>query len=305
MNKKYKVAFLLLFLFGVLALVLLFLHGHNNLTVLNPKGLIALQERNLIIFALLLSLTVVIPVFIFTFAIAWKFREGRGEKYEPDWDHNRLLEIAWWAIPAIVIFVLAVVTWRGTHALDPRKPIEASAKPITIQVVALQWKWLFIYPEQNIATVNFIEFPVRTPVNFELTADAPMNSFWIPQLGGQIYAMAGMGTQLHLMADAPGEFAGSTAEISGRGFAGMKFTAKASSVADFDAWVRVVKGFGNTLDVAEYNKLAKPSENNTVAFYASTEENLFNEIIMKFMVPASPAGRPSGGNMHMPQDMEH
>ena len=303
MNKEFLLALFILLLVGITILVA-FLLGDGTIAVLNPKGIVATQERDLIIFALLLSLVVVIPVFVLTFVFAWKFREGRGEKYEPDWNHNSLLEIAWWAIPATVIFVLAVVTWKGTHALDPYKPIEATAKPIAIQVVALQWKWLFIYPEQKIATVNFIEFPVHTPVSFELTADAPMNSFWIPQLSGQIYAMPGHATQLNLMADETGEFAGSAAEISGRGFAGMKFTAKASSIADFDAWVQSVKGFGNTLGSAEYNKLAEPSENNPVVFYASVEENLFDKIIMKFMVPASPASKTSNGNMRM-QDNQY
>src|SRR3989344_8743312 len=230
MNKKLLLALFILLLVGITILVAVLLGG-GTIAVLNPKGIVATQERNLIIFALLLSLTVVIPVFILTFAIAWKFREGREEKYEPDWDHNKWLEFVWWAVPAAIILVLAAVTWTSTHQLDPFKPLSSSTQPITIQVVALQWKWLFIYPEQNIATVNFVQFPARTPINFELTADAPMNSFWIPQLSGQIYAMAGHKTQLHLMADETGEFAGSAAEISGRGFAGMKFSAKATSVA--------------------------------------------------------------------------
>lgn len=296
MNKKYIFAISILLALAFLFVTLFVLA--NNIAVLNPKGIIALKERNLIIFALLLSLLVVVPVFVLTFVFAWKFREGKQEKYDPDWDHNPLLEAIWWALPGVIILVLAAVTWISTHQLDPSKPLPSSTQPIEIQVVALQWKWLFIYPEQNIATVNFVQFPQRTPINFELTADAPMNSFWIPQLSGQIYAMPGMRTQLHLEASAPGEFAGSAAEISGRGFAGMKFIAKASSVADFDAWMQRVLGFGNTLDVAEYNRLAAPSENNPAAFYASIEENLFNEIIMKFTVP-------SGGNTHMQQGMEH
>jgi cytochrome o ubiquinol oxidase subunit 2 len=162
--------------------------------------------------------------------------------------------------------------------------------------VALQWKWLFIYPEQNIATVNFVEFPNSTPVNFQLTADAPMNSFWIPELGGQMYAMPGMSTQLHLMADRPGEFNGSAAEISGKGFSGMKFIAKATSQKDFDTWVKSVKQSSNMIDLSKYNKLAEPSENNPVITYASVEKDLYNSIIMKFM--------PAMDNMHM-EGMTH
>ncbi len=300
MSKKYILALFITLLLGLVLSATLFFRGHT-VAVFDPKGIVALQERNLIIFALLLSLIVVIPVFVLTFVFAWKFREGREEKYDPDSNHSRWLEFFWWAIPATVILVLAIVTWRGTHALDPRKPIETSEKPVTIQVVALRWKWLFIYPQQNIATVNFIQFPARTPINFELTADAPMNSFWIPQLGGQIYAMAGMRTQLHLMASEPGEFAGSAAEISGRGFAGMKFTAKASSVADFDAWVGSVRGSPNVLIMDEYNKLSQPSEDSPVSYYSWVDPGLYDSVVMKYMMPTMPAGAqmPSMQNMNM------
>jgi len=287
---KFIVFFLLFADVVILGYILI---GNNNISVLNPHGLIALKERNLIIIATLFSLAAVIPVFIMTFLFAWKYRENNSKaKYDPDWDHDTKLELTWWAAPFVIILILAVITWKSTHELDPYKSINAGTKPITIQVVALQWKWLFIYPEQNIATVNFIQFPDRTPINFELTADAPMNSFWIPQLGGQMYAMAGMGSHLHLIADAPGEFAGSAAEISGRGFSGMKFVARASSQADFNAWVQSVKESQNKLGLPKYNKLAAPSENNPVALYSSVEEGLYNKIIMKFMAP-------SGGNMHM------
>ncbi len=301
--------FIVLFLIFVDIILLGYiLIGNSNISVLNPQGLIALKERNLIIIATLLSLAAIVPVFILTFLFAWKYRENNSKaKYNPDWNHDTKLELTWWAAPFVIILILAAITWKSTHELDPSKSINSGTKPVTIQVVALQWKWLFIYPEQNIATVNFIQFPDRTPINFELTADAPMNSFWIPQLGGQMYAMAGMGTHLHLMADAPGEFAGSAAEISGRGFSGMKFVARTSSQADFDAWVQSVKESQNKLDLPEYNKLAAPSENNPVVFYASAEEGLYNKIIMKFIAPASPdasQGGPSGGNMHM-QGTEH
>jgi len=250
MSNKYKfIAFFLLATDVVLVITLL-IHGHT-IAVLNPKGLIALKERDLIFTALALMLLIVLPVVAITFFVAWKY--------------------------------------RATNTKDPTKPIVGS-HPLVIQVVALRWKWLFIYPKQHIATVNFIQFPVHTPVNFELTADAPMSSFWIPQLSGQIYAMTGMGTHLHVIADAPGDYRGSAAEINGTGFSGMKFVARASSQADFNTWVQSVKKSSNMLNLAEYYNLAKPSENNPVAFYSSSEKNLYNTIIMKFMPP-------SGGDM--------
>lgn len=285
MNKISKFIIFLLLGIDILLFVKILVNG-SNIAVLNPKGIIALQERNLMSIAFVLMLLVIIPLFVFTFFIAWKYRASNTKAaYAPDSDHNTKLEFLWWAMPAVIILTLAVITWKSTHELDPYKPLKVSVRPITIQVIALQWKWLFIYPEQNIAAVNFIQFPERTPINFELTADAPMNSFWIPSLGGQIYAMAGMRTQLHLIADSPGDFAGSAAEISGRGFSGMKFIARASSQADFDAWVQSIKQSSNTLDLTEYNNLTEPSENNPVVFYSSTGENLYNKIIMKYMMP--------------------
>ncbi len=260
--------------------------------ILSPKGPIAAQQKTLIITAILLMLVAVIPAFVMLAVVVYKYRAGKNNSYTPDWENNATIKFIIWALPSLVILALAVIIWKSSPALDPYKPIISNVKPITIQVVALQWKWLFIYPDENIATVNYIEFPEKTPINFQLTADAPMNSFWIPQLGGQMYAMAGMKTQLHLMADQQGEFAGRAAEISGQGFAGMKFMAKASSQADFDQWVRSVRQGANVLDsendldMNEYNRLSQPSENNPVVFYASTEKNLYNSVIMKFMAPA-------------------
>ena len=253
-------------------------------SVLDPKGTIGLQERDLMVTATLLMLTIIIPVFILLFTFARKYRAGNTKaQYTPNVDNNAIVTFVLWAIPITIIFMIAVMNWKSTHALDPYKPIISDVKPITIQVVALQWKWLFIYPEQNIATVNFIQFPENTPINFELTADAPMNSFWIPQLGGQMYAMPGMSTQLRLIANEIGDFRGSSAEMSGRGFAGMKFIAKSTSRADFDAWIQSVKQSSATLGLDEYKKLAEPSENDPAASYASVEKDLYNIVMMKFM----------------------
>jgi cytochrome o ubiquinol oxidase subunit 2 len=265
--------------------VAVYLQGHD-IAVLNPKGTIAHKELRLIVFGSLLSLVVVIPVFVMTFWIAWTYREGNTKaRYSPDWDHSRLAESIWWAVPMLLILILSVVTWLSSRALDPFRDLESHTKPMTIQVVALDWKWLFIYPEQDIATVNFVQFPAGMPVDFEITADAPMNSFWIPQLGGQIYAMSGMSTHLHLMADAPGDFRGSSANISGRGFAGMKFTARASSETDFKRWVNGVKQSPTPLSRVTYSQLARPSENAPLTQYAGTEPDLYNLIVMKYMVP--------------------
>lgn len=305
-HKKYKLIFFLLFLVGLTVLLTTLVKGHN-VALFNSKGPIAAAEGNLIVTAVAFMFALVIPVFVFTFFVVWKYRAGnREEKPVLEPVHNHGIEFFWWFLPSAIIFILAVITWQSTHALDPFKPLVSDKKAITIQVVSLQWKWLFIYPEQNIATVNFIEFPFNTPVNFELTADAPMNSFWIPQLAGQMYAMPGMSTQLHVMATSPGEFSGSAAEINGQGFSGMKFMAKADSKADFEAWVKSVKASSKYLDFNEYNELAKPSENNPVIFYSEAEMNLYNKIIMKFM-PASPAGGPSAPGSPMPkmQGMEY
>ena len=216
----------------------------------------------------------------------WKYRSDHKEKYDPEWADHPLAEIIWWGVPCAIVGVLSVLCWKSSHELDPFKPLDAPGKPVTIQVVALQWKWLFIYPEYNIATVNFVQFPVNTPINFLITADAPMNSFWIPNLGGQIYAMPGMQSKLHLLAnEEAGSFPGSSANLSGTGFSGMRFTAKASSLSDFEAWVAQVRAVPQKLDLDSYKTLAKPSENNPAASFLLQKADLFDWIMMKFMMP--------------------
>lgn len=257
-----------------------------NVAIFNPKGWVAAEQKELIIVSVLLMLIAVVPVFVLLFSYAWKYRaSNKKTKYTPNWDHDTKLQIFWWGFLSSIIFVLAIIAWKSSHALDPRKPLESNVQPITIQVVALQWKWLFIYPEQKIATVNLVQFPEDTPINFEITADAPMNSFWIPQLGGQMYAMNGMKTKLHLIADEIGDYRGSSNNISGEGFAGMTFVARASSKKDFDAWVEAIRFYGNNLDFIGYEQLAKPSKNNPQVLYTLAESDLFNRIIMKFMSP--------------------
>lgn len=284
MKKKYKVLFFILLALAVIVLSVVYLTS-INIAVLHPKGMIALKERNLFIIITLIMLIVVIPVFILTWVISWKYREGNKAQYTPDWDKHLLSESIWWGLPCAIVLAMGILVWKSSHELDPFKPIESNRNPVRVQVVALEWKWLFIYPEQNIATVNFLQFPEQTPINFEITADAPMNSFWIPELGGQIYAMPGMKTKLHLIANEKGSFRGSSANLSGRGFAGMKFMAKASSQWEFEDWVESIRDSSNFLNLKEYNKLVEPSENNPVTSYVLQKEDLYDWIVRKYMVP--------------------
>jgi len=188
-----------------------------------------------------------------------------------------------WAIPTVFMLVLASVMWSATHKLAPQKAIASGTKPLTVQVIAMRWKWLFIYPEQNIATVNFVQVPTGTPVLFELTADeAPMSSFWIPHWGGQLYAMTGHVNPLNLLAETPGDYAGRSAEINGAGFAGMKFVAHASSKEDFDVWVKSVQLSSDVLDSEKYGMLLKPSENNTATFYSKADTDVYDNVLTKY-----------------------
>ena len=251
--------------------------------MLDPVGQVGIEERNLIITATLLMLLVVVPVILMTLIFAWKYRaSNKNATYAPKWSHSTKIEVVIWTVPILIIIALGVITYKSTHALDPYRPLESDVKPVTIEVVALDWKWVFIYPEQGIATVNKIVFPANTPVNFRITSDSVMNSFFIPGLGGQIYAMAGMTTKLHLIANKNAEMDGISANYSGAGFTGMKFKAIATSEEDFNAWVAEVKASPKQLDNAEYAALEKPSENNPVELYSTVTPNLFQLIIDKY-----------------------
>jgi cytochrome o ubiquinol oxidase subunit 2 len=285
MSRRSKIICLALAAMAFIVAVVAYIHGHT-IDVLSPKGTIAAQERSLMITSTLLMLVVVIPVFILTFFIAWKYREGNSQdRYTPDWDHHLGMELTWWAVPGAIILILAAITWHSSHALDPYKSIASTQKPLNIEVVALQWKWLFIYPEQDIATVDYMQVPVNTPISLHITSDAPMNSFWVPQLGGQIYAMSGMDSQLHLMASQTGDYRGVSANISGAGFAGMNFTVRASSGNDFNKWVRETTHAPNSLNLQTYTQLAKPSEVSQPIYYSSTQAGLYDDVIMKYMMP--------------------
>lgn len=289
MAKGKKVPFLLiisaiiLFIFLVMQPLQILLFGHN-IAMLFPKGMIAVEQRNLLFIIQIVMLFVIIPVYILTFIFSWKYRVDNPKgKYDPDLIDNRLAEYIWWGLPCILTLAVGVLTWIKTTELDPYRPIESDKKAMTIQVVALQWKWLFIYPEEKIATVNFVQFPKETPLHFEITADAPMNSFWIPHLGGQIYAMPQMRTELNLIANETGDFRGSSANLSGEGFAGMHFIARAASEEDYQKWLASAKQSSSVLSLEEYNKLAAPSQNHPVEIYQLKEKNLFDQVIMKYM----------------------
>ncbi|MHC8304337.1 ubiquinol oxidase subunit II [Pseudomonas sp. PB3P13] len=278
-------------LLGLLPLLSMLLLGGCNMTLLNPTGQVGLEQRNLIITATLLMLLVVVPVIVMTFLFAWKYRATNTKAvYTPKWSHSTKIEIAVWAVPVLIIIALGYVTYVSTHELDPYRPLESDVKPITIEVVSLDWKWVFIYPEQGIATVNKIVFPTNTPVNFKVTSDSVMNSFFIPGLGGQIYAMAGMQTKLHLIANRDAEMEGISANYSGAGFTGMKFKAISTSQENFDAWVSEVKKAPKQLEKAEYEALTKPSQNNPVELYSSVTPGLFQIIVDKYegMKPGKP-----------------
>src|SRR5258705_9064390 len=202
--------------------------------VLDPKGPIAAAERQLLLNALGIMLAIVIPTILATLGVAYWFRSSnRRARYLPDFAYSGRLEMLVWSIPAMTVLLVGGVAWLGAHDLDPRKPIASTVKPVSIQVVSLDWKWLFIYPDQGIATVNQLTVPVGTPVRFELTSSGVMNSFFVPQLGGQIYTMAGMMTRLHLQADHPGTYPGLSANYSGAGFADMRFNVDAVPVENF------------------------------------------------------------------------
>ncbi|RSM22291.1 cytochrome ubiquinol oxidase subunit II [Aeromonas salmonicida] len=257
-----------------------------DMALMNPKGQIGLEQKSLILTALGLMLIVVIPVIIMAVVFARKYRASNTDaKYTPDWSHSNKIEAVVWTVPVIIVVILATITWKTSHELDPYKPLDSEVKPILVDVISLDWKWLFVYPELGIASVNELAFPVNTPVNFRVTSDTVMNSFFIPKLGGQIYAMAGMQTKLHLIANEAGKYDGISSSYSGAGFSGMKFKAIATQdQAGFDAWVAKVKQSPKQLTtMAEFDALAKPTEYHPVEYFSSADPALFVNLINKFM----------------------
>jgi cytochrome o ubiquinol oxidase subunit 2 len=228
--------------------------------VLDPQGPIGAAEKLILINATVVMLAVVVPVIVLTLGFAWWFRAGNAKaRYLPDWEYSGPIELLVWAIPALVVMFLAGIAWIGTHDLDPPKPLASQTRPLEIQVVSLDWKWLFIYPEQGIASVNRLPVPIGTPLHFSITSASVMNSFFVPQLGSQIYAMGGMTTRLVLQADNPGTFVGRSVQFSGAGFSDMRFDVVALPPAAFEDWVKQTRGAGGTLDAANYARLVRPS----------------------------------------------
>jgi len=247
--------------------------------VLDPKGPIALAEHQILFNALGIMLAIVIPTILATLGVAAWFRaSNRRARYLPDFEYSGRLEVLVWAIPAMTVILVGGVAWVGAHDLDPRKPMVSTTKPINVQVVSLDWKWLFIYPDQGIASVNQLTIPVGTSVNFQLTSSGVMNSFFVPQLGSQIYTMAGMVTRLELQADHPGTYRGLSAQFSGGGFADMRFNVDAVSAEDFARWVDAARNAGPVLDGSTYADLAKPSSAVAASTYRAVAPDLFNGI---------------------------
>jgi cytochrome o ubiquinol oxidase subunit II len=272
----------------------------THMPILHPKGPITLAERDLLFTAVALMLIVIVPVFIMAFLFAWRYRSSnRNARYTPDWSYSVAIDAVVWLVPALIVVTLGTLLWSNTHKLDPYKRIDAAVRPLEVAVVAQDWKWLFIYPAQDIAVVNQLVFPSGTPLSLKITSDTVMNSFSIPALGGQIFAMAGMQTRLHLLADAPGTFTGRNMQYSGRGFANQHFQAIAASQEDFDAWVAKAKQSPATLDAAAYRALMAPTIGHPVTYYSAVEPNLFDTIIAKYGRGPAHAGHQAVHETHV------
>jgi cytochrome o ubiquinol oxidase subunit 2 len=259
-----------------------------NTVVLQPSGDVALQQRNVLLASTWLMMLIIVPVILAIVVFAWRYRaSNKAATYEPEWHHSTTLEVAIWAAPLAIIVALGALTWVSTHVLDPYRPIAriapgravAGAKPLNVDVVAMDWKWLFIYPDLGIATVNELAAPVDTPINFKVTASSVMNSFYVPALAGQIYAMPGMQTPLHAVINKVGDYDGFSANYSGAGFSDMKFKFHALSPAGFQAWVAAAKADGDVLDRAQYLRLVLPSDRVPVHHYAVVAPDLYQAIL--------------------------
>jgi len=247
--------------------------------VLDPHGPVGQLERVILGDATAIMLAVVIPVIVLTLAFAWWFRAGnKRASYRPEWEYAGRIELIIWAIPALVVLFLGGIAWIGSHDLDPPKPLESAASPLEVEVVSLDWRWLFIYPRQGVATVNYLVVPTGVPVHFRLTSTSVMNSFFIPQLGSQIYTMAGMTTQLNLRADKPGSYSGLSAQFSGPGFSDMRFTLRAESAEGFSTWIAQTRERGGVLDSASFAELVRPTRASGELTYGSVRDDPFETV---------------------------
>jgi cytochrome o ubiquinol oxidase subunit 2 len=248
--------------------------------VLDPHGPIAAAEKTILLNSLGIMLTIVVPTILATLGVAWWFRASNTRaRYRPTWDYSGKIEIVVWSVPAMTILLLGGIAWIGSHDLDPARPIKSQAPPVEVQVIALDWKWLFIYPREGVASVNRLIVPAGRPVRFELTSASVMNSFFVPQLGSQIYAMSGMTTRLNLQADQPGSYPGLSAQFSGDGFSGMRFSLDAVSEDAFGAWVSTARRDGGVLDAQGYAALATPSRYVPPRTFGTVERELYRKVV--------------------------
>jgi cytochrome o ubiquinol oxidase subunit 2 len=259
--------------------------------VLDPAGPVGDAERTILLDALAIMLAIVVPTILCILGFAWWYRAGNARAaYAPHWAESGRLELIVWAIPALVVLFLGSIAWIGSHELDPAKPLSSNVKPLEVEVVALDWKWLFIYPDQNIASINRIVMPVDTPVHYRLTSASVLNVFWVPQLGSEIYAMNGMTTELNLAADRPGTFLGIAAHFNGDGFADMTFEAQAVSAEDFSRWVASAQAAGPPLDEAAYRALLPQSSNVAPYTYRTVTPQLFDHVTSRHFPPGEGPG---------------
>jgi cytochrome o ubiquinol oxidase subunit II len=267
--------------------------------VLDPQGVVGIAEKMLLIDSLAIMLAIVLPTIAATFVFAWWYRASNTRaKFVPEFTYSGQLELLVWSIPVLVVVLLGGVIWIGSHDLDPAKPLASKTPPLEIQVVSLDWKWLFIYPNQRIASVNQLVLPAGVPIHFYLTSASVMNAFFVPQLGSMIYAMNGMTTQLNLQADAPGTFLGLSSHFSGDGFPGMHFEVHAVPAEQFTAWIETTRGSGPTLDPQSYATLARQSMNVSPFTYRQTAPALFQQIATQ-VLPPGPGPRSDQPNLNV------
>ena len=262
-----------------LASLILLTSGCNR-GILDPVGPVAAAEKQILINSTAIMLAIIIPTMIATVAFAWWFRRGNTKaKYRPDWEYSGAIEMVVWAIPALTIMLLGGIAWIGSHDLEPSKPLKSDVPPLNVDVVSLDWKWLFIYPDQGIATVNQLVVPAGTPVSFRLTSATVWNGFFVPQMGTMIYTMPRMITRLNLQADRQGEFEGLSSHFSGDGFPGMHFKVQSLPRDQFAMWAQSVRGQGAALDGPGYAELSKPSSYVKPMIYGSVASGLFEAIV--------------------------